>query len=77
MFVASMLEQMRSAEAQAMKYEELYITTDNERLQTLYAKYAKKEEQRVLEIQVALDQVRRQRAKRAAAIDSSFEDEDD
>jgi hypothetical protein len=77
MSVASMLEQLRSAEAQAMKYEELYITTDNERLMTLYAKYAKKENERVLEIQVALDQVRRQRAKRAATIDSSFEDEDD
>ena len=77
MSVASLLEQLRSAEAQAMKYEELFITTDNERLKALYSKYAKKEDQRVLEIQATLDQVSRQRAKRVAAIDSSFEDEDD
>lgn len=77
MSVASLMEQLRSAEAQAMKYEELFITTDNERLKILYAKYNHKEEQRVLEIQAAVDQVKKQRAKRVAAIDNSFEDEDD
>jgi hypothetical protein len=74
MSVASMMEQLRSAEAQAMKYEELLITTDNERLKALYLRYAGNEEKRVLEIQAALDQVRRQRA---MAIDSSFEDDDE
>jgi hypothetical protein len=74
MSVASMLEQLRSAEAQAMKYEELLITTDNERLKSLYKRYADKEEKRVLEIQSALDSVRKQRT---MAVDSSFEDDDE
>jgi hypothetical protein len=57
-----------------VKNEELLITTDNERLKALYLRYAGNEEKRVLEIQAALDQVRRQRA---MAIDSSFEDDDE
>jgi hypothetical protein len=76
MSVASMMEQLRSAEAQAMKYEELYITTDNERLKALYSKYTVKEEQRVLELQAALDTVRRQDARRLAAIDNSDDEEE-
>jgi hypothetical protein len=74
MSVASMMEQLRSAEAQAMKYEELCITTDNERLRALYLRYANKEEKRVLELQASLDVVRRQRA---AGNDNSFEDDDE
>jgi hypothetical protein len=74
MSVASMMEQLRSAKAQAMKYEELCITTDNERLRALYLRYANKEEKRVLELQASLDVVRRQRA---AGNDNSFEDDDE
>jgi hypothetical protein len=47
-----------------MKYEEMTITTDNERLRTLYTKFAKREEQRVAEIQEDLDtMVKRRRTK--------------
>jgi hypothetical protein len=72
MSVAAMMSEMRSAEAQAMKYEELYITTDNERLKALYKKYAVNEEKRVSEVQETLDRARRQRS---AAFDSSDEDD--
>jgi hypothetical protein len=74
MSVASMMEQLRSAEAQAMKYEELSITTNNERLKALYLRYTANEEKHVQEIQKALDVVRRQRA---TAIDNCFDDADD
>jgi hypothetical protein len=72
MSVAAMINELRSAEAQAMRYQELCITTDNERLQELYTKYSDSEEKRVLEIQEALDVLRRQRS---VAIDSSDEDD--
>jgi hypothetical protein len=72
MSVAAMINELRLAEAQAMRYQELCITTDNERLQQLYTKYSDSEEKRVLEIQEALDVLRRQRS---VAIDSSDEED--
>jgi hypothetical protein len=72
MSVAAMMQELRAAEAQAMKYEELCITTDNPRLQALYMKYSSNEEQRVAELQEALDKVR----KRHVMIDSSDDDDD-
>jgi hypothetical protein len=72
MSVAAMMQELRAAEAQAMKYEELCITTDNPRLQALYMKYSSNKEQRVAELQEALDKVR----KRHVMIDSSDDDDD-
>jgi hypothetical protein len=40
-----------------MKYEELMIMTDNERLQQVYRKFAKREEKRIIEIQEDLDRL--------------------
>jgi hypothetical protein len=58
---ASILAELREAEAQSMKYQELFITTDNERLKQLYNKFAKREDKRIEEIQQELDRMKRRR----------------
>jgi hypothetical protein len=68
----SMMTELREAEAQSMKYQELIITTDNERLKALYGKFAKREDKRIEEIQCTLDRMKRRRI-----ADSHTDDEDE
>jgi hypothetical protein len=58
---AALLQELRNAETQCMKYEELIITTDNDRLKEVYLKFAKKEEKRIVEIQQDLDRTIKRR----------------
>jgi hypothetical protein len=57
----ALLQELRNAETQSMKYEELIITTDDERLKRLYNKYATREEKRIREIQDDLDRLMKRR----------------
>jgi hypothetical protein len=70
MSVTAMMQELRSAEAQAMRYQELLITTDNERLQTLYQNYASREQARINDLQAAVNRVKRRRVCRGM-VDSS------
>jgi hypothetical protein len=75
MSVTAMLQELRGAEAQAMKYQELVITTDNERLKTLYERYAAREQERIDDLQEAVDRVKRRRVGRGMVDSSSDEEE--
>ena len=73
MSVTSLMKELREAEAQAMKYQEYIITTDNERLKTLYNKFARWEEDRIPELQETMDRIRHRKI--VAPVDSSDEEE--
>jgi hypothetical protein len=68
---ASLLQELRSAEAQSMKYEEMIITTDNDRLKTLYKKFAKREDKRIEDIQLEIDRTKRRRVTLSNSDDES------
>jgi hypothetical protein len=59
-----------------MKYQELLITTDNERLRTLYHTYACREQDRIDDLQQAVDRVKRRRIGPRGMVDAS-DDEDE
>jgi len=58
---SALLAELREAEKQSMHYQELFITTDNERLKALYNKFNIREEKRISDIQVDLDKLKRRR----------------
>jgi hypothetical protein len=58
---SALLAELREAENQSMHYQELFITTDNDRLKALYNKFTIREEKRVTEIQSDLDRMKRRR----------------
>jgi hypothetical protein len=61
MSLTAMMQELREAEQQSMKYQELAITTDNPRLIALYSKYTDREEQRIEDLQEAVDRIRRRK----------------
>lgn len=61
MSMTALMQELREAEAQAMKYQELCITTDNPRLIALYTKFGSREEDRISDLQDALDRVKRRK----------------
>ena len=71
---ASMLQELREAESQCMKYQELAITTDNDRLKALYNKFTRREERRIDDIQRAIDKIKKRKFM-VKAVESDDDDE--
>jgi hypothetical protein len=74
----ALMQELREAELQSMRYQELCITTDNPRLRTLYSSYTEKEEERITELQSAVDRLKRRKvaANPLTVIDSSSSDDE-
>ena len=71
---ASMLQELREAESQCMKYQEMAITTDNDRLKALYHKFTRREEKRIDDIQRAVDSIKKRKVM-VRAMESDDDDE--
>jgi hypothetical protein len=69
---AALLTELGNAEAQSMKYQEMVILTQNDNLKVLYNKFVVREDNRIEEIQGALDRMKR---RHIAEIDSSEDEE--
>jgi hypothetical protein len=75
----ALMQELRQAELQAMKYQELCITTDNPRLIALYTKFCDREEDRITELQSAVDRLKRRKVvvTPLPALDSSSDEENE
>ena len=71
---AAILQELRESEAQSMRYEEQAIMTENASLKALYLKHVARQEDRIAQLQNAMDKAKRRRLIVGNGIDSSDEE---